>query len=196
MREEDPDPVGELIARAKTGDESAWRELVERLYPRVSSMLRNHLRREDDREDVAQEVFLKMFLKIGQYSGKHPFDHWVSKITLNTCHDWLRRMQRRPLTIYSDLSDDQREAVERTLTADSSDPDEDPRLLREVLDQVIATLNSREQIVIRMLDLEERSVQDISELTGWGASKIKVTAMRARRKLADRMRQLGEDVNL
>ena len=55
---------------------------------------------------------------------------------------------------------------------------------------MISTLNPREQIVIRLLDLEERSVRDISELTGWGSSKIKVTAMRARRKLANRLHQL------
>lgn len=195
MREETPEAIEALIARAKTGDESAWRKLVELLYPRVASILRNHLRRQADREDVAQEVFLKMFLKIGQFSGKHPFDHWVSRIALNTCYDWLRKMQRRPLTIYSDMSEDQREVVERTLSADTTEGDEDPGLLREVLDRVIATLNPREQIVIRLLDLEERSVQDICDLTGWGASKVKVTAMRARRKLADRMRQLEEDFN-
>ncbi|NRB28756.1 MAG: RNA polymerase subunit sigma-24, partial [Roseibacillus sp.] len=38
--------------------------------------------------------------------------------------------------------------------------------------------------------LEEHSVREISELTGWGASKVKVTAMRARRKLAEQLHRL------
>ena len=183
----------DLLDRAKAGDEGAWREVVETLYPLVSGLLRNHLRREADREDVAQEVFLKLFLKIGQYSGSHPFDHWVTRITLNTCHDWLRRIKARPVTSYSDLGDDQRELIERTLAGETTDPDQDPRLLREVLDRVIATLKPREQIIIRLLDLEERSVQNVCDLTGWGASKVKVTAMRARRKLAVQMRRLEQD---
>ena len=86
----------ELLAKARTGDEPAWREIVRVLYPVVSGHLRNHLRREADREDVAQEVFLKLFLKLGQYSGRHPFEHWVSRITLNTCRDWLRRRALHP----------------------------------------------------------------------------------------------------
>jgi RNA polymerase sigma-70 factor (ECF subfamily) len=62
--------------------------------------------------------------------------------------------------------------------------------MRELLDQLIATLNPREQIVIRLLDLEEKTVQDTCNLTGWGASKIKVTAMRARRKLSEQLKKL------
>jgi DNA-directed RNA polymerase specialized sigma24 family protein len=41
-----------------------------------------------------------------------------------------------------------------------------------------------------LLDLEQRSVQDVCNHTGWGASKVKVTAMRARRKLAEQMQRL------
>lgn len=44
--------------------------------------------------------------------------------------------------------------------------------------------------MIRLLDLEERSVQDVCNHTGWGASKVKVTAMRARRKLTEQMLRL------
>jgi len=36
---------------------------------------------------------------------------------------------------------------------------------------------------LRLMDLEKKSVRDVCELTGWGASKVKVTAMRARKKL-------------
>jgi RNA polymerase sigma factor (sigma-70 family) len=195
MNDKDPQVSPELIARARTGDETAWREIVESLYPKVAGIIRNHVRREADREDVAQETFLKLFLKIGQFSGKHPFDHWVARITLNTCHDWLRRLKARPVASFADLGDDQRELLERTLAGETTDPDQDPRLLREILDRVIATLNPREQIVIRLLDLEERSVQDVCNLTGWGPSKVKVTAMRARRKLAEQLRRLDPDSN-
>jgi RNA polymerase sigma-70 factor (ECF subfamily) len=190
MGNELPEIPPELIAAARSGDEPAWRRLVELLYPTVAGIIRNHLRRVADREDVAQEVFVKIFLKLGQYSGTRPLDHWVARITLNTCHDWLRKLKARPQTSYSDLGDRQREILERTLAANQHDPDSDPNLLHDLLDRLLATLKPREQIVIRLLDLEQRSVQDACHLTGWGASMIKVTAMRARRKLADRLRRL------
>ncbi|MCU0780606.1 MAG: RNA polymerase sigma factor [Akkermansiaceae bacterium] len=178
-----------LLDAALRGDEAAWRQLVEGLYPLVAGIIRNHLRREADREDVAQEVFVKIFAHLGQYQARQPFEHWVSRIALNTCHDWLRRLAARPAVAYSDLGDDERELLERTLAAD--EPHHEPReMLYELLDRLIATLAPREQIVIRLLDLEGRSVAEACELTGWGASKIKVTAMRARRKLAEQLQRL------
>jgi RNA polymerase sigma factor (sigma-70 family) len=179
-----------LLDAARTGAEAAWRELVDLLYPIVAGIIRNHLRREADRDDVAQEVFVKIFANLGQYAGHQPFDHWVSRITLNACRDWLRRIAARPLTSYSDLTDDERELLERTLADESPASNESPTMLHELLDRMLATLAPREQIVIRLLDLEQRSVQDVCSHTGWGASKVKVTAMRARRKLADQMQRL------
>jgi RNA polymerase sigma-70 factor (ECF subfamily) len=179
-----------MLDAARRGDEMAWRQLVDALYPLVAGIIRNHLRRVADREDVAQEVFVKIFANLGQYGGRQPFDHWVSRITLNACHDWLRRIAARPLVTYSDLGEDEREILERTLAADTAAPDASPAMLHELLDRLIATLSPREQIVIRLLDLEQHSVEQVGNLTGWGASKIKVTAMRARRKLAEQMKKL------
>ncbi len=179
-----------LLEAARGGSEVAWRQLVDLLYPLVALTIRNHLRREADRDDVAQEVFVKIFANLGQYAGLQPFDHWVSRITLNACRDWLRRIAARPLTCHSDLTDDEREILERTLADDAPASDDSPAMLHELLERMLAALAPREQIVIRLLDLEQRSVQDVCSHTGWGASKVKVTAMRARRKLADQMQRL------
>ena len=181
----------ELLAGVRSGDDAASRTLVEILYPSVQANVRNHLRRQADHDDVAQEVFLKIFLKIEQYRGPQPFEHWVSRIAVTTCYDWLRKHRIRPLVTSSDLSEAEVEILEKSRQATSRGTSDAQReLFSGLLDKLISTLNPREQIVIRLLDLEERSVRDISELTGWGSSKIKVTAMRARRKLADRLHQL------
>jgi RNA polymerase sigma-70 factor (ECF subfamily) len=91
---------------------------------------------------------------------------------------------------YADLSETQAEALERTLSGEHLDQKESLSAMRELLNQLISTLNPREQIVIRLLDLEEKSVEEVSLLTEWGGSKIKVTAMRARRKLVLALQKL------
>ena len=187
------DPVQiteEMLDAARSGDEAAWRHLVASLYPLVAGIVRNHLRRDADRDDVAQEVFVKLFANLGQYAGRQPFEHWVSRIAINACHDWLRRIAARPLVSYSDLAENERETLERTLAVDQPLAEESGTLLHDLLDRLIATLNPREQIVIRLLDLEQRSVEEVCNLTGWGNSKVKVTAMRARRKLSEQMQKL------
>jgi len=183
----------ELLEKVKAGDETANRALVEILYPTVRANIRNHLRRQADHDDVAQEVFMKIFLKIEQYSGPRPFDHWVSRIAVTTCYDWLRKQRARPLVSYSDLSDAEVEIIDKSLKTDGGEnPDTQRELFSGLLDKLISTLKPREQIVIRLLDLEEHSVKEVVELTGWSASKVKVTAMRARRKLADQLERLEQ----
>jgi RNA polymerase sigma-70 factor (ECF subfamily) len=58
------------------------------------------------------------------------------------------------------------------------------------VEKLLATLNPRERMVLQMIDLEKKSVREVCELTGWGASKVKVTAMRARKKLNGNLNQL------
>ncbi len=191
MEEPSPAITNELLERVRAGDESANRNLVEILYPAVRANVRNHLRKRADHDDVSQEVFLKIFLKIDQYKGPQPFEHWVSRIAVTTCYDWLRKHRVRPLVTYSDLSEAEVEIIEKSRQATAMGTSDTQReLFSGLLDKLISTLNPREQIVIRLLDLEERSVREISEFTGWGASKIKVTAMRARRKLAEQLQHL------
>ena len=134
---------------------------------------------------------MKIFLKIEQYRGLQPFDHWVSRIAVTTCYDWLRKHKARPLVAYSDLSEGEVEIIEKSRQSTTAGTSSTHReLFSGLLDKLIATLKPREQIVIRLLDLEERSVKEVTELTGWGASKVKVTAMRARRKLAEQLQRL------
>lgn len=186
-----PDAIpSALLEGVRQGREDAWRELVDLLSPQVFRIVRNQISHSADHEDVAQETFTKIFLKFEQFAGRQDFRHWVSRITINTCYDWLRKKKVRPLVSYADLSETQAEIIERTLAGESDEPELGQQMMIDLLHKLIATLKPREQIVIRLLDLEEKSVQDVCDLTGWGASKVKVTAMRARRKLGDMLREL------
>lgn len=179
-----------LLATVREGKDDAWRELIELLTPHVYKIVRSQIRSTADHDDLAQEAFTKIFLKLDQYNAEKPLTHWVSRVTINTCYDWLRKQKSRPLVSYADLGENQAEVLEKTLSDESSAPKQSLAAMRELLDRLIATLKPREQIVIRLLDLEEKSVQDVCDLTGWGASKVKVTAMRARRRLADHLQKL------
>lgn len=61
-----PAALSALVEGVRAGDEAAARDLVERLYPVVASVVRAHLPRRDEPEDLMQEVFLKMFSRLEQ----------------------------------------------------------------------------------------------------------------------------------
>jgi len=182
------------LALVRNGDEAAARRLVDALYPKVVRIVRNHLPVTEDEEDLCQEVFMKMFSRMAQYRGDQPFDHWVARIALNTCLDKLRRQKVRKVRSFSDFSGEEAECLQDAMTAREFGENHatagTSAATLEVLEKLLATLKPAEQLVVRLLDLEERSVADICEQTGWGASRVKVTAFRARRKLAATFREL------
>jgi len=140
-----------LIAAARSGDADACRDLVGRLHPWVTGRVRNQIRRIADVEDVVQEVFLRIFVKLDQFRGEQPFHHWLGRLTVNACYDWLRRQKARPAITASDLSDSDRSLLDHTLANDESGDHHDTRA--GLLDRLVASLKPREQIVIRLLDL-------------------------------------------
>lgn len=170
-----------LLSRMRARDERAWADIVHILRPFVSQIITSQVRRTADHEDLSQEVFSKL----NQFGGHAPFIHWVARLTRNACHDWQRRIKCRPLISYSDLPDTMSQIIENRVSSQTEKYAGTSASTLDLVYQLINTLKPTEQIVIRLFYLEEKSVQEISSLTGYGISKIKVTAMRARRKLSE-----------
>jgi RNA polymerase sigma-70 factor (ECF subfamily) len=183
-----------VIERSKNGDDAAACWLVEALHGHVLRIVRNHLPRCADEQDLVQEVFMKVFANIDGFRGVQPFPNWVARIALNTCYDQLRKQKARAEVRFADLSSADVEFVERVMSQTSQESGVGPaRDGRDLVDKLLATLNPRERMVLQMMDLEKKSVREVAQLTGWGESKIKVTAMRARRKLNGKLNQLEEN---
>ncbi len=173
------------LARARQGDPEASRLLVEALYPQVIRIVRSHLPARTAEEDLAQEVFLKMFGRLDQYQerGGVPFEHWLSRLAVRTCLDALRAERRRPELRWSDLPEEQSAWLEFMLVDEAALPDTAPASARDLLEKLLSQLTPDDRLVISLLDLEEKSVREISQLTGWNVPVVKVRAFRARRKL-------------
>jgi RNA polymerase sigma-70 factor (ECF subfamily) len=171
------------LERVRQSDEEAARALVRELYPLVMKIVRSHLPRRTDEEDLAQMVFAKIFAHLGQYSGAVPFEHWVSRVAVNTCLNQLRAEKCRPELRWADLNPEEAETLEKVV-ARAKGPDPAEHLAaRELAHKMLETLSPKDRLILTMLDLEERSVEEIRALTGWNASLIKVRAFRARMKL-------------
>lgn len=191
MPDEDPpfDLVG-CLARVRQRDQAAARELVEHLYPLVIRIVRAHLPRRVPEEDLAQDIFLKMFTRLDQYQGAVPFPHWVSRIAVTTCIDQLRAQKRRPEFRMADLSETESEVLGNVMTNENDVAANDAMAAHELVHKLLAQLKPDDQMVIRLLDLEQKTIAEISDLTGWNQSLIKVRAFRARRKLQKLFQEL------
>jgi len=134
-------------------------------------------------EDLAQEIFLKMFTRIEQYKGSVPFSHWVSRIAVTTCIDQLRAQKRRPEFRWADLSEGEAGMLDNVLTNERAVAPDDALAASELVHKLLEQLKPEDRLVIQLLDLEQKTIAEISQLTGWKQSLVKVRAFRARRKL-------------
>lgn len=171
------------LERVRAGDQIAARELVEHLYPLVIRIVRSHLPRRVLEEDLCQEVFMKMFTRLGQFQGSVPFSHWVSRIAVTTCIDHLRAQKRRPEFRWADLSENEAEVLDAVLTNENEVAANDALAARELVTKLLGQLKPEDRLVLQLLDLERKTLIEISEITGWSTTLIKVRAFRARRKL-------------
>ncbi|MBM3841910.1 MAG: sigma-70 family RNA polymerase sigma factor [Verrucomicrobia bacterium] len=180
---EPPFDVAGCLALVRAGDQRAARELVDHLYPLVIRIVRSHLPRRVAEEDLTQEVFLKMFSRLAQYQGAVHFTHWVSRIAVTTCIDHLRAQKRRPEFRWADLSESEADVLDAVLTNEREVPANDALAATELVQKLLGQLKPDDQLVLRLLDLEQKTIAEIAALTGWNQSLIKVRAFRARRKL-------------
>ena len=189
--------VADCLARVRGQDQDAARSLVDYLYPMVIRIVRGNLPRRGAEEELAQDIFVKMFQKLDQFRGDMPLEHWVSRIAVNHCLNAIRAQKTRPEWRMADLSEDQAAALEAVTADHTHSPD--PALLmgaRELVDMLLESLSPEDRLLIRMLEMEDLSVEEVRQRTGWSATLIRVRAFRARRKLNKRFRTLRTEGRL
>lgn len=172
----------ELIAAVLKGDTASFEPLVQKYSPRVFATARRYARRESEVADIAQEVWLKAFQKLKSYRGDAPFEHWLMRLALNTCYDFLRSHRRSRETPFSDLSDEEDNWLERFLRQPES-ASEHADAARSLVERALEQLSPPARLVITLLEIEEKSVKEIAQLTGWSVPLVKVRAFRARAQM-------------
>jgi len=192
MPDDEPFDLAGCLDRVRKRDQMAARELVEHLHPLVIRIVRSHLPRRVAEEDLAQDIFLKMFTRLDQYKGEVPFTHWVSRIAVTTCIDQLRAQKRRPELRWADLSETETQVLDAVITNENDVSPDDAVAAKELIHKLLDLLKPEDRLVIQYLDLEQKSIAEISQLTGWNPTLVKVRAFRARRKLQRHYRDLIE----
>jgi RNA polymerase sigma-70 factor (ECF subfamily) len=183
----DVKPVPERDARADEaivravlgGDTDAFEELVRRHQPRVFLTARRYARREDEVADIVQEVFMKAFERLPGFRFEAPFDHWLMRVAVRTCYDFLRAHQRTRESSFTELTEDEENWLDR-FRVNPDEAHERAAAARSLVQRLMETLPPQFRLVIQLLEIEERSVKEIHQLTGWSVPLIKVRAFRAR----------------
>jgi RNA polymerase sigma-70 factor (ECF subfamily) len=182
----------ELITAVLAGDSASFEPLVQRHSPRVFATARRYARRESEVEDIVQEVWLKAFDKLKTFRGEAPFEHWLMRMTVRTCYDFLRGHQRNRESSFSDISDPEADWLER-FVADPGSASDEADAAKLLVGRILEKLSPPARLIIQLLEIEDRSVKEIAEITGWSVPLVKVRAFRARAEMKKILARITKD---
>ena len=129
-----------------------------------------------DAEDVVQEVMLKLWnirQKLEEYNS---IEALAVRITHNLCMDMWRSKRTDQVSL------DQVPVVSQTVNPERVlEGNDEIRLMREI----ISSLPTLQQTIIRMKDIEEYETEEIAQITGCSSESIRSNLSRARKKVRD-----------
>jgi RNA polymerase sigma-70 factor (ECF subfamily) len=182
----------ELIAAVLHGDAASFEPLVQKYTPRLFATARRYARRESEVEDIVQEVWFKAYQKLGGFRGEAPFEHWLMRLAVRTCYDFLRGHQRNRETMFSELSEPESDWLEHFVQNPDS-AGENAEAARQLIERVLEHLSAPARLIITLLEIEDRSVKEIAQLTGWSIPLVKVRAFRARAEMRKVLAKIAKE---
>jgi RNA polymerase sigma-70 factor, ECF subfamily len=179
-----PDDV--LVARARTGDASAFGELTERHRNACLKRAMLIMRNRTDAEDEVQNAFWKAFQRLEQFRGEGTFPAWLNRIVENQCLMRIRE-ERNSRFVYLDESTESNVRMELVgqlfSPEDQLGVDEVVNLLRKEVSRIPPLLRK----VMLLRDLDQLSMPEVAFRLGLSVPAAKSRLMRARMELRSRI---------
>jgi RNA polymerase sigma-70 factor (ECF subfamily) len=175
----------ELVRGVLSGNEAAFALLFERHRRLVTGLAYRFFYRREQVEDIVQESFASAYFALSAYRGGHErsFSAWLSRITVRTCYDALRR-SRRTESVMSELTNEEETLLVEGLRDSGMGSDvESKAISRDLADKLLQRLEPDDRLVLTLLSVAELSVAEAAEFTGWSVAKVKMRAHRARKAL-------------
>ncbi len=138
-----------IFARAGTGDDAAFADLVREHQSMVFGIALHSLGDRGQAEDLAQEVFLQLYRKIGEIESPSHLIHWLRRVTTNRCIDASRRRRFRLVSL-SDAEE-----------GHSASPEGDPMAAARIR-TYLAELPPKQAAVITLRFQEEMELSEIA----------------------------------
>jgi len=163
------------VRDALAGDGAAFARIVRRQQGAVAARMWRFTRDRLQHEELVQDVFVEVWRSLRSYRGTGALAHWIGRIAVRVGYRfWRESDRRRKVKPLGDVE----------IAALGGDPsDRSAAEAAELVHETLAHLSPRDRLVVTLLHLEERSVKEVADLTGWSRSMVKVQAWRARKKL-------------
>ncbi len=165
----------DVIARARRGDEDAFRLLMDRHRDHAFAIALRITRSPQDAEDVVQQAFVRAWHALGQFRADSAFGTWLHRIVARRALDRASEMKAR-----REREDD----LDAAAVARVPDECRDVLLIRR-LETLMRRLTPAQRAVVTLFYWEETTVEDIAAALGMPENTVKTHLSRARAALRE-----------
>lgn len=169
------------IVAAASGDEVAWRYLVEHYSYRVFALIRSKCGNEDLAEEITQSTFCTIAQKLATYTETGKFEAWIFRIAVNRMRDEMRRRKRHAVPMENELI-----GVLSPGVIDERDDEEAAKQVQR-LRNAVRQLSSSDQDIIHMRHSAGMSYKHIADVLGEPLGTVLARQHRALGKLRSLM---------
>jgi RNA polymerase sigma-70 factor, ECF subfamily len=173
----------ELIERARSGDESAFNQVLQAYRKRILGTIARLIGKPEDVEDVGQEVFLRLYYSLDQLRTPEVFEPWLYRLTVNAAYDYLRRQRRRRESRMSDLSEQQVMMADASAGGKRSNEDARQARVREQVQALLDKVSTEDRVLLMLKEVEGLSLKELEQIYKVNENALKVRLFRARQRV-------------
>ena len=163
------------IKKVLSGDTDAFRYFVNNYKDFAFALSYSIVKDKYLAEECIQESFIKSFEKLADFRQDSKFQTWLGRIVINESLGRIKNSKRDFLCV-DEISDDDIQCVENTLQFIVN------KEQKFYISSVFELLPPKESLVLDLFHIQEYSIKEVAEITGWSISKIKMLLVRGRKK--------------
>jgi RNA polymerase sigma-70 factor, ECF subfamily len=160
-----------LVKRVQSGDQRAFRTLVERYQRKVYSVAYGMLKDREEAMDVSQEAFVKVYKYLDHFKGDSSFYTWLYRITVNICIDVIRKRggggRTEDVEFDETMAHDTAEAQIGALGSRLGTNPQKSALRRELAEKIqeaLAQIPEKHRAILLLREVEGLSYEDLSRV--------------------------------
>ena len=175
----------DIIERCRSGDQAAFRLVVQAYQQMVFTLAFRLLCDEEEAKDVVQETMIRVWVNFASYDSRQSLRNWIYTIAIRLCFDRLK--SKAPI---EPLPEDEDYFSQYVSDSDTERELENHELL-SVIRTLVSRLSPRQRIVFTLVHLENLDTEEVAQITGLDAARIKSNLYVARKTIREQLKQLG-----
>ena len=166
------------IKRVQSGDTECFACLIDKYSRPIHSLVFRIVGNREDTEELTQDIFMKIYRNLDSFKGESNFSTWIYRIAYNTAISETRKKKYELLSFDDTVINN---ITESDVANAFGHVDKTEQI--ESLEKALKDLSPDERALILFFYMKDKSIDEISDITGFSVSNVKTKLHRIRKKL-------------